>query len=582
MSQNITLELRQLDSNAILANGDFETILANEIILNDGDVMNLKSCMLDTVAETSAIILEDDITIITETCPFFTDVQDFSASIEKNQFADGTPSNYKQTLLSYAPMKKIVDGTVSGLVSCSGWNYLITVLPSSQPSKSSYATLYSYINEFGVQSYAHGLVEKVPDDGQQYSRTDTFSTIVAQANTIFPMKNPDIPYAWRIIWADTPNTTPVTNTIYKPYAIPNEFVIPKGSYSPTEIAQLITEKMTTNGGGSSKSMVQSPYLWSAESFEVGYYQPDGSRNPDGSPEVISEQVIFCDPALNFAISFNTGVRNWIGTSQVSLSFDADSQRFSWVYTHFPLYSADGKDICMKYARFNQELTQPIQQVSLYGGIFFTTLTALDVNKNFFNFWGGKLGLNVSAMMSNVTVKGPVDNTLFSKQGTFYQYELVPGLTHTTGFVGLDTAVIKSVAPNANWWEESPMDDGTDVQYATINDTIPIRGELTMPQLLNTFSHYILQLDLYFSKVIGKDTYKNIHGLITKYYTAGGFCFGDSSEGLEYIHRGAPLVIRSIKSRVLRPDRTLDPLLGPDNTIYLQVIRNTPNLVKTIN
>jgi hypothetical protein len=83
-------------------------------------------------------------------------------------------------------------------------------------------------------------------------------------------------------------------------------------------------------------------------------------------------------------------------------------------------------------------------------------------------------------------------------------------------------------------------------------------------------------------VVGKDVQKNIHGLITKYYSAGGFCFGDSSEGLEYIHRGAPMVIRSIKTRILRPDRTLDPLLGPDNTIYLQVIRNTPNLVKTIN
>jgi hypothetical protein len=582
MSQNITLELRQLDSTAILANGDFETILANEIILNDSDVMNLKSCMLDTVAETSAIILEDDITIVTATCPFFTDVQDFSSNIEKNQFTTGEPSDYKQTLLSYAPMKKIVNGTVSGLVSCSGWNYLITVLPSSEPSKSSYATNYSYINEFGVLSYAHGLVEKVPDDGQQYSRTDTFSTIIAQAGTIIRMGDPDIPYAWRIEWADTPNTTGVTNTIYKPYAIPFEFVIPKGSYSPTEMAQLVTEKMTTNGGGSAKSMIQSAYLWSVNSFEVGYNQPDGTRNPDGSPQVIAEPVIFCDPGLNYAITFNTGVRQWTGTSQVSLEYDSDSQRFSWVYTHFPLYSSDGKDISMKFARFNQDLTQPIQQVLLYGGIFFTTLTALDVNGNFFDFFGGKLGLNVGAMMSNVTVKGPLNNVIFGKQGTFYQYELVPGLTHTTGFGGIDAAVIKNVGANANWWEESPMDVGTDVQYATVNATIPIRGELTMPQLLNTFSHYILQLDLYFSKVVGKDVQKNIHGLITKYYSAGGFCFGDSSEGLEYIHRGAPMVIRSIKARILRPDRTLDPLLGPDNTIYLQVIRNTPNLVKTIN
>jgi hypothetical protein len=237
---------------------------------------------------------------------------------------------------------------------------------------------------------------------------------------------------------------------------------------------------------------------------------------------------------------------------------------------------------MKFCRFNDDLTKPIQQITHYGGVLFTTLTATDTTGAIYDFWEGKLGINVGKMMSNVTIKGPVNNNLFEKLGTFFQYEVVDGVTNTTGYSGIDAAVIKSVGASGSWWQEVSLSVGTDELQATINTTIPIRGNLTLPQLLNTFSHYILRCDLQFSKMVGVDTYKNLHGIITKYYTAGGYCFGDNGGALEYIHRGAPVVIRAIKTQVLRPDKSLDPLLGPDNAVYFQVISNTPSLVKSIN
>ena len=582
MSQNITLELRQIEAQHVAANGDYENRLAAEIVLNDGDVFTLKSCMLDTVSESSAIILEDDITIITASMPFFNDCQNFSTNIYRNQFVDGESSDYVKTCLDYTPLKRVDAGTVTGIVYANGWNYSITPVKTQQKVQRSYTTTYRYINEAGVVCYAHGIIREVAITGKTLNLVDTFSSVLGQT-TSFSVQTTTIPPSWNVVWAPTPNTEPLTSVIYKPYAIPNYFVIPRGTYSPNEIAQLLSEKFATNNSDSAVSMIQSPYLWSAESFQVGYNQPDGSRNPDGTPEKITESVIFCDPALNYAITFTDGVKQWIGTNQLSVQFDSDAQRFSFVFTHFPFYSSDGKDIAMKFCRFNNDLTKPIQQITHYGGVLFTTLTATDTNGNVYDFWEGKLGIDVGSMMTNVTIQGPINTTRFEKTGTFFQYELVSGLTNTTGYTGIDAAVIKSVGSTGNWWEEVSLSVGTDELQATINTTIPIRGNLTLPQLLNTFSHYILQCDLYFSKVISSvDNYKNLHGIITKYYTAGGYCFGDNGGALEYIHRGAPVVIRSIKTRVLRPDKSLDPLLGPDNAVYFQVISNTPSLVKSIN
>ena len=582
MSSSVIIEARQLDAQTVTANGDYEVTLAEPIILQNQDVWSMKNCMLDTVLENSNIIIEDDITVQTSTCPFFNDIMDFSANIEKNQFATGLPSAYTQTLLDYAPMKKFDAGTATGFVSVSGWNYTIYSYATEGPGKTkSYTTTYRYINEFNQVCYTHGVVDWVGDLPNPITKTDTFPTVVGLLESFTAMSN-SIPNDWGVTFAYTPNSTPLTSVIYRPYSMQNSFTINKGIYAPSEIAAIVTEKMTVNSGGSTKSMVQSPYLWSSESFEVGYNQPDGSRNPDGSPQKIEEAVIFCDPALNYAITFNTGTKQWIGSSQLALQWDSDSQRFSFVFTHFPAYDSTGENICVKYARSNNDLANPIQGISHYGGVFFNSLTATDSKGQLYDFWDAKLGFLTGGIVSNIELLGPINNTRFSKLGTFYRYSLVPGQPHSVGFFGVDSCVIKSVGTNGNWWEEKSFSVGTDVLYATINNTLPVRAALTLPEILNKFSHYILQCDLFFTQMVGDSSYRNLQGTISKYYSYGSFCYGGQDGAFEYIHQGQPIYIQSIRIRLLRPDKTLDPLLGPDNTCYFQKISNTPNLVKAIN
>jgi len=578
MSTNTILELRQADATSVYANGDFEVQLTQDVILDDGSIWSLKNAMIDTRLETNVIVLEDDITVQTASCPFFNDLQDFPASIATNKFVDGTPSDYKQTMLDYAPMKYIDTGAIPNLVQVNSWNYTIyTTNATAGPGKiSKYATTYEYLNEFNQVCYTHGSVSFIKTPNGPVSKVDTFPTVIGQAGS-FSVKQNNIPNDWGVNFSLNPNTAPVEGIVYKPYSMTNQFVLKKGVYSADEIAQLITEAMTTNFGGSAFSMVQSPYLWKAESFEVGYDQPDGS------PGKIEQPVIFCDPSLSYALTFKTGIKQWIGTSQIAVEVDSVSQRYSFVFNHFPCYDSTGKNICVKYGRFNQDTTKPIQGIAHYGGIFFQSLTATDSKGNYYDFWGGKLGFQVSDIISNQQLVGTLESNRFGLTGAFYEYYLGIGQTNTSGFFGLDSCVVKDVGTNGNWFEESSFAAGSSVLYSTINTTVPLRAALTLPQLQNQFSHYVLSCDLYFTQMIGGvNSYKNFHGVITKYYSFASFCYGDTGGAFEYIHSGAPVVIKSVRVRLLTPSKQTDPLLGVDNSLYFQVIRNTPNLVKSIN
>lgn len=578
MSTNTILELRQLDAQTVYANGDFEVQMTQDITLNSGDVWTLKNAMIDTRLENSNIVLEDDITVMTQSCPFFNDLQDFSASHETNKFVDGTPTNYVQTFLDYAPMKHIDTGAIPNLISVNSWNYTIyTTNATAGPGKvSKYTTTYEYLNEYNQVSYTHGSVSFIKTPNGPVSKVDTFPTVIGVAGS-FAYKVNNIPNDWGVNFSDNPNTSPVEGIIYKPYSMPNQFVIPKGVYGPDELAQIVTEAMTRNDGGSKSSMVQSPYLWKAESFEVGYDQPDGS------PGKIEQPVIFCDAALSYALTFKTGIKQWIGSSQVALEWDAVNQRFSWIFTHFPVYDSTGKNISVKYGRFNNDTTQDIQGIAHYGGIMFQSLTAKDSKGNIYDFWGSKLGFDVSQITSDQQLVGTLNSTRFGLQGAFYNFYLQIGQSHTAGFFGLDSCVVKEVGSSGNWFEESSFANGTSVLYSTINSTIPLRAALTLPQLQNQFSHYVLSCDLYFTQMIGGlNSYKNFHGVITKYFSFASFCYGSSDGAFEYIHNGAPIYIKSVRVRLLTPSKQPDPLLGADNSLYFQIIRNTPSLVKSVN
>jgi hypothetical protein len=145
---------------------------------------------------------------------------------------------------------------------------------------------------------------------------------------------------------------------------------------------------------------------------------------------------------------------------------------------------------------------------------------------------------------------------------------------TTGFAGLDTIVFKD---KDRWWYENLLNSFDDsILCSTINNTIALEASNSIDELLNKYSHFLIQVNFTLSNnYIGTDTFRNIGGIISKYYSDANYTFGASDGAIQYIHNGAPVQIKSLKVRILNSSKMIDPLLGPDNTVIFEVIKQAP-------
>jgi hypothetical protein len=111
-------------------------------------------------------------------------------------------------------------------------------------------------------------------------------------------------------------------------------------------------------------------------------------------------------------------------------------------------------------------------------------------------------------------------------------------------------------------------------FSNISTTTPLIADTPYTELIDTFSHFIIDADLNFiGDYVGLNKYNNIQGTVSKYYQVANYVIGDSDGAIQYQHRGLPILLKSIRVKILRSDKTPDPNLGKDNTILFQLIKS---------
>ena len=68
------------------------------------------------------------------------------------------------------------------------------------------------------------------------------------------------------------------------------------------------------------------------------------------------------------------------------------------------------------------------------------------------------------------------------------------------------------------------------------------------------------------------TSRSVQAVVTRYYNDGNFTSGSQDSGIVYQHVGAPKMISNLRTRILDPDNTIANGLGPDNTIFLEILK----------
>ena len=99
------------------------------------------------------------------------------------------------------------------------------------------------------------------------------------------------------------------------------------------------------------------------------------------------------------------------------------------------------------------------------------------------------------------------------------------------------------------------------------------SNIVLEDLLLKYGFFYIEMQCgYTTEIIGTDFLsQNIQGIVNRYYSLGSFTSSEGSE-IIYQHKGVPIYLRDVKVRILDSDRQLATFLGPDNTIFVSIIR----------
>ena len=291
-----------------------------------------------------------------------------------------------------------------------------------------------------------------------------------------------------------------------------------------------------------------------ESNAKTYYRPSGLNNTDVPTETTS----------------NT----WIGSSQIEMKYNQDSNHYFWNFMHMPFYN--NENISTGVGTVSAGINQgKFYRKDKLGGFAFHNVTAYtrggDPEIDYYDFWEAKLGF----IPHNFCVDfGHTEN------GTGVGLQLLPDFSKGEGAIWKDGISVTSARPDldsminkAGSSAEVIPAPTTIISTSTLNVEVISDQSKLAPILLN-YGYYKIELTAgFFNEIIGENHMtKNINGIINRYYSLGTYTSAEGSS-MVYIHKGASKILSDIGVRILDSNGILADGIGDDNTVFISILRN---------
>ena len=582
MSEIVTLELKQSDSQTVIQNGEWVSTIATAQQLNDGDSLIISKSFIDTTSQSdSKILIPYDIRASMSFYIYTTSTEQRGlTNVQQGKHYVGIPARVNVDKESQPDGKDYVFGSnktggsfpayikhaksikVYSIEKNSGVSYMGGGDPvnihftnsDGQPSYFQFKIPRKHIPTFGrvSQDIEVSFVYDTRKPVQGDSAWDAPQRLDGQ-NT-----NPN-----RI---DVTSDTPTDNYIQPTIA---QFLlnIPKGSYSAMSMVALLNEQFQNNPTDSLYSndlLIRSGHYSdlkditctdsTANTYSVRIMTPSMETAPDPA-----------DPDVRVA-DF------WLGSSQVNMDFNPDTSSFLFKYLHMPLYNETG-DVISTYYTDDEHNT--LYYAGKTGGITIHDFTctindtrAGTKNGQYFDFWSGMLGFDHGILCANhsmTTVPLLIggDQYLYPLYNNFSK-----GLSTTTARSTIDNLIDKATTPAL-----VPVLGSYD-NTVDLTTTITATNSVLNPLSLD-YGYFMVEITGGFStQMIGStELSHNISSIVNRYYSLGSYTSGDESSSVIYTHRGSPLYLKDFKIRILDSDRNVAQNLDADNTIYVQVIKS---------
>ncbi len=404
-------------------------------------------------------------------------------------------------------------------------------------------------------------------------------------------------------------TLPTPLPIEKASLIPKQFtssIIIEGgaevAYDPTELAETINRKLTELN----KSTITESELTGDNNFlqHVGKGQPTANASFNNFFPITTSNATtnFYGYAYNTASQGQQGAR-WVGASQVELAYNPTTRKFSFNFLHTPIYAGGALNVGIVRA------PQPPQDaggninyktfpITKNGGILLSSLSSKFVDTNeVTNFWEKELGfglttpgskhLSLNYLFTNPTMKSVTDSGADHSVNAepfavpIFEAGDAEGIKTTGGFLGLDSMVQKGAAGSGNPFYEVPglpTSTGANEIFSTSDSQTEIEAINSVLNSRNaiTFGYFLVEVKAQFKggDLISENANKhNVMAIVSRYYQQDSYTSSSSDAAVIYQHNSPePVLLNSLKCRILDSDGNLADNIGQDNTIFIEIVK----------
>lgn len=382
-----------------------------------------------------------------------------------------------------------------------------------------------------------------------------------------------------------------------------KFTIPKGSYNPTSLASLITDKLYSQydsslgiSGHTSADdigLLVSPGTITGLGSSTPLFGYRVGTNPAVSGNVFSYQdnatALFyvknetspTRPVLQIAKSgapnggIGIKVSRLVGARNIEVAFEGS--RFKFKSLHSPLFSNSSSSA----ADFSNPVTVAtgtavgLNSKSSDSGCFFTNLQPA-------SFWSA-LGFTQANLEANVYVS--LDKLLNNgDEGVNYLTQRIiqqdtPTSVASTQLLPFGVRFLVGLPPGDVGNTNPQFADPSLVSILDTTATTSIDAD--EPYLVDNTGYYLLEATANFNNDYYDQTSRmsSVVAAVSKQYNSNDFITGYADSGIAYTHIGATQILSSLKLRILDPQtKELAGGLGDNSTVVLEVIKaQRPNV-----
>lgn len=136
----------------------------------------------------------------------------------------------------------------------------------------------------------------------------------------------------------------------------------------------------------------------------------------------------------------------------------------------------------------------------------------------------------------------------------------------------------NIQKNATFNQQASVGGGT--SFNVVGTTAITAPNVLLDNILDT-AYYLIEVDSKFKSNVytsDKGNMKNVQTICNTYFNSGTYTSASSADSIVYTHQGVDdITLQSFGVRILGANKELAEGIGPDNTVFLEVIRATPPL-----